>query len=624
MIKSAYSEAIDALRRAYENEALQTSFPPSLAAVMKTLSPSAEEPGQFTTYTLEQVMSIITVFKSAILTLRTDAMPSFLTEFAQSRLLIDYERFSGDLSFLCVGINTLPLGLLKRVITSDVGLYLPEKDRNTFASCSLKFFELSKEIRREKRLRSLLEYVVQGKQQQAQDILNICPELLTQRSDVMDYSGRTFHHVSPWEYMLWAVDTRYMGKMMLACIPPGKAGDKIREACLEQYEAMQGGGRDLVTMSRDPLTLSMDELNLCLKEYRADNQEILICYCDVVSNKKQVYYYTNSTICPFEYDASDDHDAFMTLFTSMAIDSAKKSDDAEYAVITEVTSRMLSRKGIHYEQPAAGKSLVRLDGVVNPTEIAFPEISKLFDTYDALLFHNKQFYYVNKENAIVIRMTPDVFSEDIAGFNQLEKDFACLPVNHPRLPKTLKEYELINRLFRQYSAFQPTHHCETRYDFQVIDALKTYLTRYSCWSFGARDTFWINVVGQNQRLAPAHILQQCCDPDKFNYPRYFFQADTLNREGKFFSFITNCWENLFDTRLYHSGLGFNVTLMRADGMVKGSRACCDRRMEESDLSALCELYKTRTEDAKCLKEDLNTLQMAVSPSVPMGGAGGPR
>lgn len=87
----------------------------------------------------------------------------------------------------------------------------------------------------------LLELVVQGEQDKAEKILRKYPELLIQKGNVTDLSGRIFHDVSPWQCMLWTLDTRYMGQMMLSCIPEGEAGETIRQELINQYDKMKEG-----------------------------------------------------------------------------------------------------------------------------------------------------------------------------------------------------------------------------------------------------------------------------------------------------------------------------------------------------------------------------------------------
>ena len=59
----------------------------------------------------------------------------------------------------------------------------------------------------------LLVHVARGQQDEADVLLTKHPELLLERGDVTDYSGRSFVSISPLEYAYWAMDT-HMCRML--------------------------------------------------------------------------------------------------------------------------------------------------------------------------------------------------------------------------------------------------------------------------------------------------------------------------------------------------------------------------------------------------------------------------
>ena len=80
----------------------------------------------------------------------------------------------------------------------------------------------------------------------AEDLLKQSPEFLLERGDITDWGGRTFKHITAFEYALWAKDFKML-EMMLSCIPNTFDGDEIRAALLEQYNQVKapieaGGG----------------------------------------------------------------------------------------------------------------------------------------------------------------------------------------------------------------------------------------------------------------------------------------------------------------------------------------------------------------------------------------------
>lgn len=60
-------------------------------------------------------------------------------------------------------------------------------------------------------------------------ILKKYPELLQERITFTDKSGRVFKDTSIWEYVIWALDMRYMAPMMLECVPHNKQGEVLRK-----------------------------------------------------------------------------------------------------------------------------------------------------------------------------------------------------------------------------------------------------------------------------------------------------------------------------------------------------------------------------------------------------------
>lgn len=80
-----------------------------------------------------------------------------------------------------------------------------------------------------------------------------------------------------------------------------------------------------------------------------------------------------------------------------------------------------------------------------------------------------------------------------------------MQANTSRLPSTLKEHPLFNRLLREHSALNTTNHCESHYDFRIIDALQTYVDRYDGVDLNlSSNAFWMSFVAKLQRLAPDH------------------------------------------------------------------------------------------------------------------------
>jgi hypothetical protein len=606
MLKPVYSETIDALRMAYSQFYwLRWFFPANIAAAITAGLPPIElEQGKSTPYTCSQAIVIIRAFKEA--NWLSKLLFNCLRAFEISSLLRDYDNNKSNLSFLKHGpdrISHLPDERFQSN-ASGIGAFLTTREKAALDGTSRQFHGIFKPELKKAKFQKLLEYVVRGEQDKAEAILRTEPGLLIERGDVTDYSDRTFHNVSPWECMLWAMDTRYMGQMMLACIPPGEAGDVIRRQLVAQYDAMQGGGSDLVRLGRavSPIDMPFDEL-----EKHFGNEDAVIFW------RSQLYYAKKGSppavlIAPTQRDAFE---RLKTSFHNIHINKARKSTPEEHDLIAATTHHTLAlgRKGIRYEQPATYKSLVKLGGTANPGDIGFTEIASLFDTPDALLFWNNQFYYANKTDSTVTMIIP-TFSQpttQIVAFDALKVSLTSMGENTARLPDTLEEHQLINTLFAEHPAFKATQHCNCHYDFGVIDALRIYIHHYLELDRPERATSWIKVA-KKQREMPAHLVHHYCDPDVTFYSLPDFKAATFKRSGRFSSNISNN-TNLFSPPGFDSAFGFQFGLWRrgwsrARGGAYVEDGALWRNGLASDWFALRTLYETRTDDTDQLREDL--------------------
>jgi hypothetical protein len=121
-------------------------------------------------------------------------------------------------------------------IKSVIGSYLESTTQNSLAMTSLKHFQLFKPNFKSELVIKLLDCIVWGKQNSVEKLLKTSPELMLERTTFTDYSGRTFSNISAFEYVLWALDTRYMVNMMLNCLPNDDKGLAIAKALKGQYE----------------------------------------------------------------------------------------------------------------------------------------------------------------------------------------------------------------------------------------------------------------------------------------------------------------------------------------------------------------------------------------------------
>ena len=107
------------------------------------------------------------------------------------------KQLSSVLDMQPAKINTLPDQVLLRAIFSA----LDSKDQSALARTSNRYHSLfNSHIRAAK----LLRFVSRGAQRHAAESIN--RELLLIRTNVTDYSGRTFNHITAYEYAYWSKD----------------------------------------------------------------------------------------------------------------------------------------------------------------------------------------------------------------------------------------------------------------------------------------------------------------------------------------------------------------------------------------------------------------------------------
>ncbi|KTD08143.1 hypothetical protein [Legionella jamestowniensis] len=115
----------------------------------------------------------------------------------------------------------------------------PEAQRNLNLSC--RFFYNN--YHQQWLMLHLIDACICGNQEKAQKILQRYPELMIEKKDkITDLSGRTFYNLSVWQYILWALDVRYMAPMMLHCLPHTEEGEAMRLQLAKQLDEVETHG----------------------------------------------------------------------------------------------------------------------------------------------------------------------------------------------------------------------------------------------------------------------------------------------------------------------------------------------------------------------------------------------
>ncbi len=90
-------------------------------------------------------------------------------------------------------------------------------------------------------VRKLLHYVVRGEHEAVEKLIKRDISLILKRGTVTDCSGRTFDHISSFEYTLWSLD-KPMWALMLACVSEHKTSKHIFARLLSQYNHVHANG----------------------------------------------------------------------------------------------------------------------------------------------------------------------------------------------------------------------------------------------------------------------------------------------------------------------------------------------------------------------------------------------
>ncbi|MCE0723828.1 MULTISPECIES: F-box protein [Legionella] len=127
---------------------------------------------------------------------------------------------------------------LAKDLKTETALHLPTPDLIKLSMISKKYRAFFKPMLD---VRKLLHHVARGEHDAVKTMLEKDINLLFKKGRVTDCSGRTFEHISSFEYALWALD-KHMWTMVLDCIPQNEAGKKVLVQLLSQYNKVKKEG----------------------------------------------------------------------------------------------------------------------------------------------------------------------------------------------------------------------------------------------------------------------------------------------------------------------------------------------------------------------------------------------
>lgn len=131
-----------------------------------------------------------------------------------------------------VSIINLPKDVIEHFITPLLSL----RDLSRLARTCHGANKLFKQHLTEIGVARLLQHVAFGEQEQAEKMLQSTPGLLLHKGNVTDYSRRTFHSITAFQYALWALD-RHMWTMILKYLPREEATKQLHDHVYNQKDS---------------------------------------------------------------------------------------------------------------------------------------------------------------------------------------------------------------------------------------------------------------------------------------------------------------------------------------------------------------------------------------------------
>ncbi len=200
---------------------------------------------------------------------------------------------------------------LNKDVLGLIGSYLPEeKTKLNIALTNKGLYSLFYSENPEKRLlNKIMELIATGEQARAEKFLSNHPQFAVKKVKYTDWCGRTFE-CSPFEYAIWALDIKYMGNMIVKCLPKTAEGEKIRLELLAQLNEMQQNGLSYTlegVKHEGEKHFDLTPLKNALQTYATDKQtrnmsktQLIQYWCHNVGGEQKLLpvYLRQEYLCP--------------------------------------------------------------------------------------------------------------------------------------------------------------------------------------------------------------------------------------------------------------------------------------------------------------------------------------
>lgn len=122
----------------------------------------------------------------------------------------------------------------------NIGNRIPGiENRNAFALTCQRFYQ---RYQPERLFLTLLKYVTESSLDKVRLILEKYPELLLRYGTITDPTGRSFKHITAFQYALWAIDLKDMCRIILDSVPKNKTGNELRNSLFNQLQELEENG----------------------------------------------------------------------------------------------------------------------------------------------------------------------------------------------------------------------------------------------------------------------------------------------------------------------------------------------------------------------------------------------
>jgi serine/threonine protein kinase len=521
----------------------------------------------------------------------------------------------------------------------------------------------------QKSLSQLLQYVAEGEQDKAEELIIRDKNLLLHAGTVKDLSGREFESITPFQYALWAVDY-HMWTMILKYLSTEAQAQQCQE--LETKGTVHGKHFNLQGLIK-ALQMYKNNCNSW------NDSQCFGPWCNVVGGEQKLlpmhvvneYCHPDRAFdpCPQEWKSklprtrefyqiydTDRHQwthakgsswfipffgkgglGFTYAFSRgvgrleggmrapwsnvyndlMALQSLWQTRTQQ---LKSLESELLSTKLKHVPLLSGNSHTFMSTPKPAPKSVDHKDLNQLLH-YVAAGEQDAAEEQINKDKGLLL-LAGTV--KDLSG-----REFKSItPFQYALWAMDWHMWTMIRKYLSSEAQAQQLQELETKgtsygkhFNVQeLIEALRTYSDNYISWNHSQRSDYWSKVVGGEQKLLPAHAVNEYCRPDRAYqiFPSKWEWESKLPRTREvpeiwdstqlvgFSSYVKGSW---FIPTSSKDGLGLTYAFARSPSFSTGRLRCSGITCSEpaaaiTDRDAFQYLWKARTQQLELLKNEL--------------------